>query len=106
MGPVLSQMLCDVLVYQGDVIDPVQASCHARLVRDHRDRDAGAVESGDRFRGPVDEFDAINRAYIAMVNDNRAVTIEKDPGPRTPALCPMATIGHATFTMSPRIAGT
>ena len=96
MGPVLSQMLCDVLVHQGDVVDPVQATCNTRLVGDHRDGDTCPVECGDRFRRPVDEFDAINRADIAMVNDDRAVTIEKDPGPQTRAPCLMATIGHVT----------
>jgi hypothetical protein len=66
MGLVLSQILCDVLVHQGDVVDPVQAMCNTGLVRDHRDEAARAVESGDRFRSPVDEFDAINRAGMAM----------------------------------------
>jgi hypothetical protein len=39
-----------------------------------------------------------------MVNDNRAVTIEKDTGPQRRVPHTMATIGHATITESPRTA--
>ena len=105
MGVILSKVLCDVLVYQGDVVDPVQATCYTSLVCDHRDGDICVIESGDRFRRPVDEFDAINRADISVVHDDRAVTIEKDPRPQTRVPCRMVRIGHATFTVSPHIAG-
>jgi hypothetical protein len=105
MGLMLGQVLRDVLVHQGDVVEAVQAACDTRLVRDHRDGDARAVESGDRFRRPLDELDPVNGAHVAMVNDDRAVTIEKDSGPRRRVRYPTATIGHATFTVSPRIVG-
>ena len=93
-------------MYSGDVVDSVQATRDASLVRDDRDGDTCPVESGYRFRRPVDEFDAIDGAHLAMVNDDRAVTIEKDPGPQTRVPCPTVTIGHATFTVSPHIAVT
>jgi hypothetical protein len=39
-----------------------------------------------------------------MVNDDRAVTVEKDPGPQTRVPCLVVTISHAIFTAPPRIA--
>jgi hypothetical protein len=98
MGSVLGQVLRDELVYQGDIVDPVQAACDTGLVRDHRDRDTCPIESGDRLRRPVDEFDAINRAHIAVVNDDRTVTIEQDARPQTRVPCLLAAIGHANLT--------
>ncbi len=99
LGPVLGQMLRDVLVYQGDIVDPVQPARNASLVRDQGNRDTCPVEAGDRSRRPVDEFDAINGAHVPVVDDDRAVTIEKDPGPQSRVPCLRAAIGHATFTV-------
>jgi hypothetical protein len=38
-----------------------------------------------------------------MVDDDRAITIKKDPGPRMRVPYPMVTVGHAIFTVPPRI---
>ena len=43
---------------------------------------AGPVEPGDRLRRPVDELDAVDRADVSVINDDRAVAIEKDARPR------------------------
>ena len=83
VGPVLGQVLRDVLVHPGHVVDPVQPSRDPRLVRHHRDGNTGPVEAGDRLRCALDEFDPVDRADVSMVDDDRAVAIEKDPRART-----------------------
>jgi hypothetical protein len=45
----LSQPLGDVLVHQADVGDAIEPARDAGLVRQHRDRDTGPVEGGDRL---------------------------------------------------------
>ena len=47
---VLSQAVRDVLMHSADVVDPVKAPRHARLVRQDGDRYVGPVERRDRFR--------------------------------------------------------
>ena len=73
-------MLRDVLVHPGDIIDAVESPRDPGLVRHHGNRDAGPVEPGDGLGRTLDELHAVNRADVAMVNDDRAVAIEKDPG--------------------------
>ena len=61
---------------------PVQPPRDPGLVRDHRDRDAGPVEPGDRLRRPFDELDPVDRPDVSVVDDDRAVAIEQDPWSR------------------------
>src|SRR5439155_1531183 len=58
----------------------------ASLVRDHRDGNTSPIEPGYRLRRAVDELNAVYRADVSVINDDRAVAIEKDPGPQTRVL--------------------
>jgi hypothetical protein len=75
-------MLDDVLVHLSDVVNSIKPARDAALIRHHSDRDAGAVELGDRLRRPWDELDAVDRADVSMIDDDRPVAIEKDPRSR------------------------
>jgi len=76
--PVLGQAFGDVLMHPGDVVDSVQATRDPGLVRHDRNRDVGPVELGYCLRRALDELDTVYRTDVAMVNDDRAIAIEKD----------------------------
>ena len=52
----------------------------ARLVGDHDDAQAGAVERADRVDAPGIELDTLGPIEVADLLDERAVAIEKDGG--------------------------
>src|SRR6266566_8468163 len=69
-------------MHPGDIVNSVKPPGDSRLVRHYRDWDACPIELRDRLCCPVDEFDAVNGAYVPVVHDDSAVTIEKDAGTR------------------------
>src|SRR6266568_5352317 len=69
-------------MHPGDIVNSVKSPGDSGLVRHYRDWDACPIELRDRFCCPVDEFDAVDGAYVPVVYDDSAVTIEKDPGAR------------------------
>ncbi len=83
MRSVLSQPVCDVLVNLHHIFDAVHPPRDTGLICDHRDRDPGPVEAPDRFRGSLNEVDAVDGADVSVISDDSAVAIEKDSGPQT-----------------------
>jgi len=88
MRAVQFQPIRDVLMHQRDVVQTVEAPGDACLVAQHRDRNPGPVESRDRLRGAVDEFNAFDRTHVAVIDNDRAIAIEKDTGSRGRARLP------------------
>jgi hypothetical protein len=76
-------MLRDVPVYPGDIFDPEESPSDPRLVRHDSDRDRGLVELSDSPGRSLNELDPFNRSDVTPVDDDRAVAVEKNPGPRT-----------------------
>ncbi len=74
-------LLDHVLVDLVDVLDAVVAAGHAGLVRHDGHRHAGAVQLGDGLDGALEELDAVDRADIAAVGDDRAVTVQQHSRP-------------------------
>ena len=70
-------LLDHVLVHLVHVLDAVVAARDAGLVRHHGDRELGPVQRGDRLDGAVEELDAVDRADIPAVGDDRSVTVEQ-----------------------------
>ncbi len=79
MCSMLRKALCDVLVHPDNVVDPVQAPRDPGLVGQHRNWDTSPIEFGDRLWCPFDELHPVDRADVSVINDYRAVAIEKDP---------------------------
>jgi hypothetical protein len=75
---VLRKAFRDVLMHSRDIVDSIQAARDPGLVRHDSNRDTGPIELGYRLRRPVDELDAVDGADVAVVNDDRAIAIEKD----------------------------
>ena len=61
--------------------DRVEAAGHTPLVGADRDRHVCGVESRDRLDGTVDEVDPLDRADVAVVDDDRAVPVKQDTRP-------------------------
>jgi hypothetical protein len=68
-----------VIVHQAHVLEPVETSGDARLVRDDRDRDARLVEPGDGLRRASNELDPVHRADVAGIDDDRPVAVKQYP---------------------------
>src|SRR6476660_9360955 len=71
------QLLDHVLMHLVNVLDAEVAPGYAGLVCHHRYRKPGSVQCGDRLNRAVDELDAVNRADVAIVGDNRSVTVQQ-----------------------------
>lgn len=63
------------------IVKTVVSACDSRLVGYHRNWDSGIVETRNRFCRPRDEFHSVRRADISVINDNRPVAIQQNPGP-------------------------
>jgi hypothetical protein len=80
------QVRFDVLVHDGNVVDPVQAPCDPGLVGHDCDRDADPVEPGNRAWRPFDEIDSVDGTDVSVVSNYRAVAIKEDARPQVRAL--------------------
>ena len=74
----VGQDLRHVGVHAVHVLDRVEAAGHTPLVGADRDRHVCGVESRDRLGGTVDEVDPLDRADVAVVDDDRAVPVQQD----------------------------
>ena len=91
---VFSQLLFDVLMDTSNVVDPVKTPCDPSLVGHHRNREAGPIEPGNRLCCPFDELDSVDRADVPVVNDNGAVAVKEDTGPRRSSRTHIPKTGH------------
>ena len=78
VGPVLSEQAGDVAVHVFDIADVVEPSGDPGLVGHDRHRHLGPVQPGDGLRGAVDELDPVDGSDIAVIDDDRPVSVEQD----------------------------
>jgi len=75
-------------VHLNHVVDAVHPARDAGLIGDHSDGDAGTIERADCFRCPVDEVDPVDRADVAVIDDDRAVAVQEDAGAQADTVQP------------------
>ena len=87
VGAALGQHLRHVPVHLVDDRLGEEAARDARLIRDHHDGEAGAIERADGVDRPRIELDALGAIEIPDFFDDRAVAIEKHRAPVPMTVC-------------------
>jgi len=72
-----AEELLDPAVHRSDVGVAEEPARHARLVRDHADRDAVPAQERRRVAGGGHRLDARRVAVVGHIPDERAVTVEQ-----------------------------
>jgi hypothetical protein len=77
----LGELRDHVLVHLLHVFDVVHSARYAGLIGDHGNGQPGPVQCGDRLNSALKKLDTLDGADITAIDNDRTVSVEKNPLP-------------------------